>query len=138
MTGLPLPQIDERSRPYWDGLAQGRLLFQHCESCGHNWLPARDACPACLAPNPSWQPSGGTGRVVSWVVYHTAYHDALKDRLPYDVTLVELDEGPRLLTNIVDSRAGAALRIGARVVLAIEQEGETALARFRLAESKRP
>ena len=134
MTELPAPQIDDRSRPYWDGLTQGRLLFMHCRACGNNWLPARDACPACLAADAEWRPSAGRGRIISWVVYHVAYHDALKDRLPYDVTLVELDEGPRLLTNIIDSKGGKALRIGVRVALSIQREGEIALARFRLAE----
>lgn len=133
MSDLPRPQIDDRSRPYWEGLAAGRLLFQHCRACGRNWLPARDACPSCLSPDAEWRPASGNGRIVSWVVYHVAYHDAFKDRLPYDVTLVELDEGPRLLTNIVDSRGGKALSVDARVRLAVQTEGDIALARFTLA-----
>lgn len=133
MSELPMPQVDDRSRPYWEGLAQGTLLYMHCRACGNNWLPARDACPACLARELEWRPSAGRGRIVSWVIYHVAYHDAFKDRLPYDVTLVQLDEGPRLLTNIVDSRGGAALRPDAPVVLAVQREGDIALARFRLA-----
>lgn len=135
MNQLPAPVIDDRSRPYWDGLAEGKLLYLHCDDCGHNWLPARDACPACLSPKATWRQSAGAGRIVSWVVYHAAYHEALKDRIPYDVTLVELDEGPRLLTNIVDSLNGTALRMGARVRLDVQQEGQVALARFRLADS---
>lgn len=138
MSELPRPQIDETSRPYWGGLEQGRLLYLHCRSCRHAWLPARGACPACLSADVEWLPSKGRGRIVSWVVYHVAYHDAFKDRLPYDVTLVELDEGPRVLTNIVNSRGGAALRIDARVGLAIEREGELSLARFRLIEGAAP
>jgi hypothetical protein len=135
MSELPRLQIDERSRPYWDGLIEGKLLFQHCHACGKNWLPARECCPQCLSPDAEWRQSAGTGKIISFVVYHVAYHDAFKDRLPYDVTLVELDEGPRLVTNIVDSRAGAALRVDARVRLAIQREGGIALARFRLAEA---
>lgn len=138
MSELPRPQIDEISRPYWEGLEQGRLLYQHCRSCGHNWLPARQACSACLSTQLEWLQSRGQGRIVSWVVYHVAYHDALKDRLPYDVTLVELAEGPRVLTNIVNSRGGKALRIDARVDLAIEREGDMSLARFRLVEDAAP
>lgn len=133
MNDLPRPQIDDRSRPYWDGLARGLLLYMHCRACGNNWLPARDACPSCLSPDSEWRQSAGEGRIVSWVVYHVAYHEAFKDRLPYDVTLVELDEGPRLLTNIVDSRGGSALSADARVRLEVQREGEIALARFRLA-----
>ena len=49
MNELPAPTIDDRTRPYWEGLAQGVLRVQHCAACGHDWLPARDACPNCLA-----------------------------------------------------------------------------------------
>lgn len=137
MNELPAPSIDDRSRPYWNGLAEGELRFQHCAACGRNWLPARDACPACLSAAPEWRRSAGMGRVVSWVVYHTAYHESLKDRIPYNVALVELDEGPRLLTNIVGVKGGDGIAAGARVRLAIETEGTVALARFRLAEGAR-
>ena len=66
------------------------------------------------------------------MVYNFAYADHLKDRIPYDVTVVELDEGPRLLTNVTDSEAGRRLSVGAKVILAIEEEEGIALARFRL------
>ncbi len=131
----PAPEITDLNRPYWDGLAAGELRHLHCETCGHNWLPAREACPNCLASDPVWRPASGCGHVVSWVVYHKAYHDAFADRVPYDVTLVELDEGPRLLTNVVDSDAGRALAVGVPVELKIEREGDLALARFRLARN---
>ncbi len=129
---FPQPDITPVSAPYWQGLQQGQLLFQRCRACGTAWLPPREACPNCLAPGPEWQASSGRGHVVSWVVYHTAYDDAFRDRLPYDVTCVELDEGPRLLTNVIDGEAGRRLSLGARVTVAIEREGDLALARFRL------
>ena len=131
---VPTPEITDLTRPYWEGLAAGRLLFQQCAACGRNWLPPRRHCPSCLASDPLWQQAAGGGRVVSWVVYHHAYAEHLAARIPYDVTLVELDEGPRLLTNVVDSDAGRRLSIGARVSLAIEEEGGIALARFRLGD----
>ena len=132
MNELPAPTIDDRTRPYWDGLAQGELRVQHCTVCNHDWLPARDACPACLATTFNWRRAKGRGKVISWVVYHVAYHDALKDRLPYNVALVELDEGPRLLTNIVGIKGAEGIVVGTRVELSIEMEGAIALARFRL------
>lgn len=132
MNELPAPTTDDRTRPYWDGLAQGELRVQHCTVCNHDWLPARDACPACLATTINWRRANGRGKVISWVVYHVAYHDALKDRLPYNVALVELDEGPRLLTNIVGIKGAEGIVVGTRVELSIEMEGAIALARFRL------
>lgn len=131
---IPKPEPTELSRPYWDGLREGRLLFQRC-GCGHAWLPARRHCPACLKPEPAWEPASGVGTLLSWVVYHTAYHPAFADRLPYNVALVELDEGPRLLTNIVGRND--LLRGGARVTLQIEREGDVALARFRIDNAAR-
>jgi uncharacterized OB-fold protein len=132
---FPEPNITPLNAPYWDALKQGKLLYQHCKECGANWLPAREACPTCLSPDPEWSESAGEGTVESWVVYHTAYDDAFKDRIPYDVTLVTLKEGPRILTNVIDSEAGKLLRVGAAVHLAIQYEGELALARFKLSAS---
>ena len=79
--------------------------------------------------------ASGRGRLVSWVIYHTAYHAAFENRLPYNVSLVELQEGPRLLTNIVDANEAPnfTLVADAPVELKIEWEGDVALARFRLA-----
>lgn len=129
---FPQPTDSPVSRPWWSALAEGKLTYQHCAACGHDWLPPRDACPACLAPSPEWRVSAGRGRVLSWIVYHTAYDPAFADRVPYDVTLIALDEGPQMLTNIIDSDAGRALRLGAPVQFDIGQEGELAIARFRL------
>ncbi|NYT62892.1 OB-fold domain-containing protein [Alcaligenaceae bacterium] len=126
---MPKPEITELSQPYWDALHDGHLTFQRC-SCGHAWLPARTHCPECLKPEPRWERASGKGTLISWVIYHVAYHPAFASRLPYNVALVQLDEGPRLLTNIVDDNE--ALVANAHVKLKIEQEAGTALARFQL------
>ncbi|WP_319824006.1 Zn-ribbon domain-containing OB-fold protein [Thalassovita sp.] len=130
---FPTPEITEINRPYWDGLQAGELRYQNCRACGNKWLPARRYCPGCLADAPEWVIASGRGRVVSWVVYHRAYASYFEDKVPYDVTIVELDEGPRLLTNIVNSQGGTALHPGARVLLDIVTEAGVALAKFRLA-----
>jgi uncharacterized OB-fold protein len=127
---IPKPELTDLNRPYWEGLERGHLLIQRCD-CGHAWLPARKFCPACLQNSTRWEQSKGTGRLVSWVVYHTAFHEAFADRLPYNVALVELDEGPRLITNMVDRND--LLRPDARVCLQIERDQGLALPRFRLA-----
>lgn len=129
---FPHPEITELNRAYWDGLREGRLRFQRCLDCQHGWLPARRNCPNCLSSSFDWVDSDGKGQVVSWVVYHRAYADFLKDKVPYDVSIVELDEGPRLLTNVIDSDAGRKLSVGARVELDVTQVDDTALATFRL------
>jgi uncharacterized OB-fold protein len=128
---FPLPEPTPLSQPYWDALKGGKLTFQRCRKCRHAWLPPRAECPNCLAAEWDWTEASGTGRVISWVIYHHAYHPEFKDRLPYNVALVELDEGPRLITNIV--RLGnRPLQIDQPVKLCIETEHGMALARFEL------
>jgi uncharacterized OB-fold protein len=125
---FPAPEPTGSSAPYWRALDEGRLVFQRCASCNNAWLPARSECPRCLAPEPAWETASGRGRLVSWVVYHHAYHPYFASRLPYNVAVVELAEGPRLITNIVqDARS---LAIDMPVKLAIEREAGVALPRF--------
>jgi uncharacterized protein len=127
---FPLPEPTPLTKPYWDALKQGHLVYQRCRRCGHAWLPPRRECPDCLHPDWEWTRASGHGQVVSWVVFHHAYHEAFKARVPYNVSLVELEEGPRLLTNIVNPAEGIAA--GREVRLTIEEEQGFPLARFAL------
>ncbi len=127
---VPAPERNDTNAPYWDTLAQGQLSFQRCMHCGHAWLPPRSECPQCLADTPHWEQAAGGGRLVSWVVYHIAYDPAFKHRLPYNVAVVELDEGPRLISNVIGIDDVGALRIDQRLRLVIENEGSTAVPRF--------
>ncbi|MEO3388003.1 OB-fold domain-containing protein [Mesorhizobium sp. CAU 1741] len=131
---FPAPEITDVNRPYWEGLAEGSLRYKHCLKCDSDWLPARSHCPHCLSDKTEWRASAGRGKVVSWIVYRKAYAPHLESKVPYDVTIVELEEGPRLLTNVVDSEAGQKLAVGTAVALAIQEEEGFHLPRFRLAE----
>jgi uncharacterized OB-fold protein len=133
---LPDPEITPINAPYWRALDEGRLVFQCCRGCGHRWLPPRAECPGCLGDAWDWRDASGRGRLVSWVVYRVAYHDSLRDRLPYNVAVVELDEGPRLITSIPDRPDGAGLTMDARVTL-VTPPGPTGrrLAMFHLEEA---
>lgn len=127
-TDLPLPEITPLNKPWWDGLKEGRLLYPAC-SCGHRWLPATPECPGCLhADRWSWAEASGDATVESWVVYHTAYHPAFKSRVPYNVALVSLAEGPKLISSVLAPNAD--LRVSMRLRLKIEQEQDVAVARF--------
>ncbi|MEU1548371.1 OB-fold domain-containing protein [Nocardia sp. NPDC005745] len=100
MSAAPLPEVTPLTEPYWNGLAEGRLLHQRCSVCLHAWLPAREECPRCLAANPGWVQSAGTGRLISWVVYRQPLHAYFADRVPYTVAVIELAEGPRLIGSL--------------------------------------
>lgn len=133
MADFPQPDITDTNRPFWEGLDGGRLLFQQCDQ-GHRWLPARDFCPDCLSSTFEFVQSSGRARVLSWVVYRTAFNDAFKDRLPYNVSLVELEEGPRMMTNVLC--APDALAADLPVDLIIQKEETCSVARFQPAGVK--
>jgi uncharacterized protein len=101
VSAAPLPEVTPLTAPYWTGLAEGRLLHQRCARCGHAWLPAREECPRCLAADPNWVESTGAGRLISWVVYHQPMHEYFADRVPYRVAVIELAEGPRLISSLI-------------------------------------
>ena len=129
---FPLPEIDEINAPFWDGLKGGKLVFQECNSCGHHWLPARQECPSCLVSDYEWKSASGKGIMTSWVVYHTAFIPAFKDRLPYNVAIIKLDEGPQLASNIVGEVDQSKFMIDHPVELTIEDEHGVKVPRFKL------
>jgi uncharacterized protein len=114
---------------YWQSLEAGRLTYQHC-ACGHRWLPPRTECPSCLGTDWSWRDASGRGKLVSWVVYFVAYDEAFKAKLPYNVAIVELEEGVRLISNITGCPDGQGLELNMPLELAVEHEGDVVLARF--------
>jgi uncharacterized OB-fold protein len=132
---IPLPPKDALSAPYWDALAAGRHTFQRCRACANAWLPPRGECPRCLAADWVWEDASGAARLISWVVFHTAFHPAFKSRVPYTVAVVELAEGPRLISNIVGIDDPEALRIEQPLALVIDDESGTAVPRYRPAET---
>ena len=97
----PVPRPGPESVPYWQGAKQHKLLIPHCKSCDHYWFPPSQRCPNCLSPDFAWVESSGRGKVYSFVVFHRVFHPAFETEVPYVVALIELEEGPRLLSNII-------------------------------------
>jgi len=113
-TGRYLPVIYPEERPYWDALRQRKLVLPRCKSCKQAWFPLGPACPNCFEIGFDWSPMTGNGVLHNYVVYHKAWAPWLEKRVPYAVVQVELDEGPRLTTNLLDC-AIDQIRIGMRV-----------------------
>ncbi len=101
---IPVPSVE--SRPYWEALAERRLVIPKCDACATCWFPPSLLCPHCGSSTFSWQKSSGRGKVFSFVVFHRVYHPAFTDEVPYVVALVELEEGPRLISNIAGIAPG--------------------------------
>jgi uncharacterized OB-fold protein len=96
-----LPQPTPESLPFWDGLARHELLVQRCGSCRRYWFPPANRCQHCWSDRHAWEQVSGRGRLHSFTVFRRAYAAELADQLPYVVGVVELEEGPRLITNVV-------------------------------------
>ena len=127
----PLPAISSLNKPYWDGLRNRELKFQKCDGCGKIWAPPAPLCPICWSRKFTWTRLSGRGRVSSWVVFHQPYFRSFEADIPYNVAEVELDEGPRLLTNLVDvSNDAICLNLPVEVVFDAVTDHVT-LARFR-------
>jgi uncharacterized protein len=97
----PLPAISSLNQPYWDALRNRELKLPKCDRCGKIWYPPSPLCPECWSREFTWTRLSGRGRVTSWVVFHQSYFRSFEGEIPYNVAEVELEEGPRLLTNLV-------------------------------------
>jgi uncharacterized OB-fold protein len=127
----PLPPRTEALAPFLEAARSGVLVVQRCDDCGERRFPAREICSACLSRAASWEPVSGKGRVFSFYVMHQVYHPAFASEVPYAVVVVELDEGPRLTTNVVQCRPDE-IRIGMPVEVVFEERSaEVSLPVFR-------
>lgn len=111
--GIPLPKPNADTRPYWDAAAAGKLLYQFCLSCNRPQFYARGVCIGCQSDQLEWRESTGQGVVVTFTQVFRAPTPAFKEMAPYVIALVDLDEGFRMMVNIIDSDA-AAIVIGSR------------------------
>jgi uncharacterized protein len=102
--GKPLPKINGDNRFFWEGCKQHELIFQQCSECGQTRWPPSLLCNSCHSQKTQWIISRGIGKVFTFAVYHTAFHPAFASDIPYVVAVVALDEGPHLLSNIVECR----------------------------------
>ncbi len=97
----PVPVPSPESRPFWEAAKEHRLLIPRCKACEKFWFPPSRLCPHCLSADTAWETVSGHAKIFSFVVFHRVYHPAFAGEVPYVVAIVELDEGPRMLTNIV-------------------------------------
>ncbi len=136
-TARPVPEITPRMRPFWAAASEGRLVVQRCDHCGKKHFPAIEICSGCLHDDLSWIDVSGSGSVFSFVVMHQVYHPAFAERVPYVVADVKLDEGPRIISNVIDCEP-AQVAIGMPVIVDFERldtaVGSPALPVFRPAD----
>lgn len=119
----PVPVPSPESAPYWEAARNHRFVLPRCSACGMFWFPPSQLCPHCLSGKPVWSEASGRGTVFSFVVFHRVYHPAFAGEVPYVVALVELAEGPRLLSNIVGIPHDE-VRVGMPVHVVFDDAGE--------------
>ena len=96
-----LPTIEDESRPFWDAAKQGRLLIQRCDACGAAQHYPRPFCVACWSDQVRWEDASGRGTLYTFSIVYVNDLPPFGDRLPYVAAAVDLEEGPRIMTNIV-------------------------------------
>lgn len=130
MYDKPIPITDPGTQPYWDALRTHRLLIKHCSICGKSHFYPRELCPYCHHDTLQWIDASGDATVYSYTVARRPAGPAFKIDTPYVLAIVELDEGPRMLTQLVGVAPEAA-HIGARVRVAFDDvTPELTLPRF--------
>ena len=122
----PRPRPAPESQPFWEAARAHRLLLPRCNACGKFWFPPSRRCPHCLSSDFVWAETSGRGRIYSFVVFHRAYHPAWEGKVPYTVALIELDEGPVMLSNVIGVDVDdAKLAVGLPVAVAFEAVDES-------------
>lgn len=130
----PTPPVNAETAGFWTATTEGRLLFTRCDACSEpTWYP-REFCPHCGTLDVTWEQASGRGEIHSFTVVRRGGLGAYAGGPPYVLAYVELEEGVRMMTNIVDV-AEADLRIGLPVTVVFhDTDGEAALPRFTPAE----
>jgi uncharacterized OB-fold protein len=101
---LPLPELEGFAGEFYGFCKSGELRFQRCTSCGAWRHIPREMCAECSSWDWEWAASSGRGTVFTWTVVGRALHPAFQDSTPYAAVVVELEEGVRLLSHVVDCK----------------------------------
>jgi uncharacterized protein len=127
----PLPHVDEESRPFWEALQRHELYIQKCRDCGDLRYHPRALCTNCLSSRTEWVRSKGNGKIYTFTVTNQNQAPGFRESLPYVMAWVDLDEGVKMLTNIVDCPP-QEVKIGMPVEAVFEDvTPEVTLVKFR-------
>jgi len=119
----PVPTLRGEEAAYYAAAAEGRLAIQRCPACARAIFYPRTLCPHCRDGTPEWVAAGGHGTIYSFSVLHRPGGPGFEADVPYAVALIDLEEGVRVMANIVNV-AAERLEIGMRVRVAFEDRGE--------------
>ena len=101
----PAPRPTPTEQPFYDACAEGKLMLQHCQSCGHVVFYPRTHCDACKSDQLVWETASGVGTIASYTVVRRGVSADFE--APYVIALIDLAEGPRMMSQIVDAEPDA-------------------------------
>ena len=123
------PRPTPETQPFWDGCAAGELRLQRCTTCDAHYFPPRPFCPDCLSDDVAWEAVSGRGTLHTYVINH---RPAPGFEAPYAIAVVQLDEGPRMMSNIVGvEQTPEALVLDMALEVTFEERGDVQLPVFR-------
>ncbi|HEY7709022.1 MAG TPA: Zn-ribbon domain-containing OB-fold protein [Candidatus Entotheonella sp.] len=99
---LPRPLNPELTRPFWEAAKRHELVMPRCKTCDQLFFYPRSECPRCLGSDLEWVPVSGRGRLHSFTIINQPVNAAFRDDVPYVYAVVQLIEGPRMISNLVE------------------------------------
>jgi uncharacterized OB-fold protein len=114
------PPVTEITAPFWESTQRKELVLQWCNACGAVIHYPRALCPSCLADDLEFRTASGKGTIYAFTVVHRAGNPTMETRVPYVVALVELEEGTRMLSNVVGCEP-REVRVGMPVQVSWEE-----------------
>ena len=128
----PLPLATPTSQPFWEGLRAGKVRLQRCRACEQWVFYPRSNCPGCLSNDLGWHTVSGQGELHTFTISRTPTAEMFADEVPQLLAVIELDEGVRLTTTLVDVEEDS-IKVGMRVAPVFESTdgGEGVLLRYR-------
>jgi uncharacterized protein len=128
-----LPQPTPETQHFWDGCKAGELRLQRCSACAKSYFPPRPFCPACGSRAVEIYKASGKAILYSYIINHRPRPDMGKE--PHSIAVVELDEGPRMMTNIVGCpQTPEALQLDMPVEVVFQNFGDISLPLFQPAK----
>lgn len=137
MGRLDLPTVDQETQGFWEGLEQDELRLQRCGGCGHAQVNSRPFCARCWSEDLTWEVASGRGTLYTYSVVHLNTLPPFDERVPYIAALVDLDEGPRIMTNVVGVE-GDEIEIGMSLEVEFASDPELTRPVFRPAVGSDP
>lgn len=130
MDEKPVPQASCGTATYWENAAHGRLALQICPACDQHVFHPRRWCPRCFGRDLQWREACGRGEIHTYSVICAAPGVGFEDAAPYVLAVIELEEGPRMMANVIDCPVDA-VHVGLRVEVVFEARGGMHLPQFR-------